>query len=554
MTSEKHPLCPKPPLPFVREATGLVRELSQLDLFVQATSIGQIGTDAVIVLETVGGFTPGANLYAVIAISGVIALAFAALWAIMAAAMPRSGGDYVWISRIIPKVPAIGFMYAGSYGIMFMMAFIMGFQVWLFTNGVLSPTFASLGLIYNNAAFTSLGNWMVAGTGLLVTGLILIAIAVITVSLGLRTGSRIINILFFYSLIVTIIWIVIGFTTSQQAFQQAYDLQFGSGQYANVLTLGKQAGFTGFTYDLISTLSVGFSLGYLTVYANFQMPIWACGEMKKATQLWKPMFLAVVAMGGGLAILIAALFNVFGTKWLGAVTAAAGNSATAGSLPFAPIPATFTLFLSLLFKDNPLLVFLFHTGLIAATCTWFIVPWIAFSRLIFSMSFDRVLPKFFADVTGTLRIPVKALVLVVVLVVIWFSQYVYGLLWNPSLLSFIVLFVTVSPVSTATWTVAGLVFAFFPWLNKGLYERTMPKQFRKNIGLPVVTWLGLCVAITQAWGTIAYVTTSAPYPILAEEAILVTMGGSFILYYIIEAIRKHQGIELKYVFQEIPPE
>jgi amino acid transporter len=528
--------------------------LSQLDLFVQAVSIGQIGTTIVIFLETVGGFTPGANLYAVIAISGVIALAFAALWSIMAAALPRSGGDYVWISRIIPKVPAIGFMYAGTYGIIFMMSFIMGFQVWLFTNGILSPTFASLGLIYSNAAFTSLGNWTVAGTGLLVTGLILIAIAVITVSLGLRTGSKIMNFLFFYSLIVTIIWIIIGFTTSQQAFQQAFDSQFGSGQYANVLTLGKQAGFSGFTYDLFSTLGVGFSLGYLTLYANFQMPVWASGEIKKVGQLWKPYVLAVVAMGVFFALLIAALFNVFGTDWLGAVSAAAQNSATAGSLPFAPIPPTFTLFLSILFKDNPLLIFLFNTGLIAATCTWFIVPWIAFSRLIFSMSFDRVFPQSFADVTQKGRVPLKALSLIVVLVVIWFSQYVYGLLWNPNLLSFIVLFVTVSGVSTAAWTVAGLVFAFFPWLNKGLYERTMPPQFRKKIGLPIVTWLGLFVAITQAWATIAYVTVSAPYPVLAEEAIVVTMGGSFILYYVIAAIRKHQGINLKYVFNEVPPE
>ena len=545
---------------FVREATGLVRELSHLDLFVQAVSIGQIGTTIVIFLETVGGFTPGANLYAVIAISGVVALAFAFLWSIMAAALPRSGGDYVWISRIIPKVPAFGFMYAASYGIVFMMSFVMGFQVWLFTNGILSPTFASLGLIYNNAAFTSLGNWMAAGTGLLIIGLILIAIAAITVSLGIRTGSNVINFLFFYSVIVTVIWIVVGFTTSQQAFQQAFDSQFGSGQYANVITLGKQAGFSGFTSDFLTTLSVGFSLGYFNLYANFQMPVWASGEIKKAGAVWKPYVLAVVAMAVGFAVLIAALFNVFGTDWLGAVSAASQNSATAGSLPFAPIAPTFTLFLSLLFKNNPLLVFLIHTGLIAATATWFIVPWIAFSRLIFSMSFDRVLPKSFSDLTSEkLRVPVKALALIVVLVVITFSQYVYGLFWNPNLLAFIDLFVTYVPVSAAAWTIAGLVFAFFPWLNKELYERTMPTQFKKKIGLPIVTWLGLFVAATQAWATLAYVTPvagppSAPFPILADAAIVISLVGSFALYYVVAAIRKHQGIDLRLVFNEIPPE
>jgi amino acid transporter len=542
----------KAPL-FVRDATGLVREFSHLDLFVQAVSIMQIGISTVFLLESVGVFYPGANLYAVIVISGVVGIAFAALWSILSAAMPRSGGDYVWISRITSKVPALGFMYAVTYGLAFAIAFNMGFQVWLFANGVLSPTFTGLGLIYGNIALTGLGTWILGGNGLFIVGLILIALALGTVALGAKVGTRIINYLFFFSLIVTVIWVILGFSSTPAAFQQAFDNQFGSGQYANVLNLGKQAGFTGFTFDWFTTLQVGFSLGYFSLFSNFQYPVWASGEIKRVDQVWKPYVVAIVVTLLLYVALIAGLFNLMGTDWVGAVSVAAANANTSGSLPFS-VPPTFTLFLSLMFRDNPVLVFLINAGLIAGTFTWFVVPYIAFSRLIFSMSFDRVLPKAFADITEKVRVPLKALSLTVVLVILWFSQYVYGLLWNPNLLSFATVFFSVSGVAPAAWTVAALVFAFFPWLNKELYDRAMPASFKKNVGLPIVTWLGLFVAVTQAWATYAYITTAAPIPSIAEGAIVVIMVGSFVAYYAIAAVRKSQGIDLKLIFSEIPPE
>src|SRR5579863_7434209 len=141
----------------------------------------QIGIGIVFLLESVGTFYPGANLFWVIVIAGVVGMGFAAVWSMMSAAMPRSGGDYVWISRIIPRFPSIGFTYAVTYGLGFAIAFNMGFQVWLFTNGILSPTFGSLGLVYGNSSLVGLGDWMVAGNGLFITGLLLVLLAVVTV-------------------------------------------------------------------------------------------------------------------------------------------------------------------------------------------------------------------------------------------------------------------------------------------------------------------------------------------------------------------------------------
>jgi amino acid transporter len=537
---------------FAREATGLVREFTHLDLFVQAVSICQISVGIVFLLESVGVFYPGANVFWLILISGIVALGFVAVWSMMSAAMPRSGGDYVWISRIIPKVPAIGFMYAITYGLAFAIMFNMGFQTWLFANGMLSPTIAGLGVIYNNPALLSLGNWMVAGNGLFVTGFVLVILAVLTVSSGVRRGTRIINYLFFFNILATIVYIVLGFAFNNTAFQTAFDAQFGAGQYVNISKLGTQAGFAGYTFDPSTTLLIGFSLGYFSLYSNFQYPVWASGEIKRADRVWIPYAVGMIFAGVFYYLLIASIFNLMGSDWIGAVGLAYSNPSTAGSLPFA-VPPTFTFFLTVMFKDNPILVFLINAGLIAGAFSWFVVPYIAFSRLIFSMSFDRVLPKAFANITEKGKVPLNALILVFVLVIIWFSQYVYGLLWNPNYLSFATVFFTVAGVSPAAWTVAALVFALFPWINRDHYDRSMPAAFKKKIGLPVITWIGLFVAITQALGTYEYVATNA-FPTFAATAILVTMIGSLIAYYVVSAIRKSQGIDLQYIFNEIPPE
>ena len=164
-------------------------------------------------------------------------------------------------------------------------AFNMGFQVWLFTNGILSPTFGSLGLIYGNASLVNLGDWMVSGNGLFITGLFLILLAVVTVGLGARMGSKVINSLFFFSLIVTFLWIILAFVSSNSDFVRAFDSQFGVGEYAKIIQLGSSAGFSGYTFDVRTTIFVGFSLGYFSLYLNFQYPVWASGEIKKAGRI-----------------------------------------------------------------------------------------------------------------------------------------------------------------------------------------------------------------------------------------------------------------------------
>lgn len=156
-----------------------------------------------------------------------------------------------------------------------------------------------------------------------------------------------------------------------------------------------------------------------------------------------------------------------------------------------------------------------------------------------------LLPKALADISHRSKVPLKATVLVGGLGVVWFAVYTYGSSASAYLGS-------LPPISVA-WTFAALLFSFFPWLKSDLYKKSVPQAFRKKIGIPILTWLGLFVAITQAWASYAYVTSSL-YPAFGIEVVLGIIIGSFITYYAVLAIRKGQGIDLKQLFSEIPPE
>src|SRR5207245_10212577 len=87
---------------FLRKATGLVREVSLIDALIMNTLGMNVAVGAVFLfLQAPANFPDGNMLVAVII--GTLLMAFTLLWvhSELAAAMPRSGGDYVFVSRAL---------------------------------------------------------------------------------------------------------------------------------------------------------------------------------------------------------------------------------------------------------------------------------------------------------------------------------------------------------------------------------------------------------------------------------------------------------------------
>src|SRR5246500_3614877 len=92
---------------FVRNATGLVRELSAFDAFNLVFSAVLIPVGITEVMAFGPSFWPHANLLLSFLLATPLVATCGLVYLYYTVIMPRSGGDYVWVSRTLN--PFLGF-------------------------------------------------------------------------------------------------------------------------------------------------------------------------------------------------------------------------------------------------------------------------------------------------------------------------------------------------------------------------------------------------------------------------------------------------------------
>src|SRR5207244_8893562 len=88
---------------FVRNATGLVRELSPFDAFNLVFSAVLIPVGITQVLSFAPTFWPGTNVLVSFLLSIPLVLCFGLVYLYFTIALPRSEGDYVWVIRLLGR-------------------------------------------------------------------------------------------------------------------------------------------------------------------------------------------------------------------------------------------------------------------------------------------------------------------------------------------------------------------------------------------------------------------------------------------------------------------
>src|ERR1700682_5824662 len=145
---------------FVRNATGLVRELSPFDAFNLVFSAVLIPVGITQVFSFAPTFWPNANVLVSFLSSIPLVLCFGMVYLYFTVAMPRSGGDYVWVSRILG--PGVGFITNLS------LTFV--FTTWISFNftTMLTLMLPSLGYVAGFSWTPTLGEQFWISTGLTV--------------------------------------------------------------------------------------------------------------------------------------------------------------------------------------------------------------------------------------------------------------------------------------------------------------------------------------------------------------------------------------------------
>ncbi len=534
----------KPQL-FTRQSSGLVRAMSPYSAF--AYNVLNIGIIFPWVYITTLAVWPNASLTLGILITGIFTAFLAVVYAGLASAMPRTGGDYIFQSRTLGSW--IGFAIVATMIITFFLQW-QALGGWLTAILGLSPLFTGLGLSMNSAQLLNLGVWFTTPTGIWITTAVAstVAAAILIKSFAWFVKAQwIMWYGFLLSFVVmTVMFLVTPTSSFIASFSQASSVVspgVGNGTsdyYHFVITQAVSNGFLPVAgLSLVGTLLVVpvalTSLGWVG-YAQEQ-----AGEIQGAQSLRNQLF---INLGGGLfstvlmMILAYALVNTVGQGWL---SAASFNSA---NMPIAPWFST----LAAVLTKNPAIVFLMIIGILLNAIQVVFNVIIGWTRVAVAMSIDGVLPKFLSKVNARTHTPVNAHVVFLIL-----GGFVMGYVYNfvPGYTNYTL---AVTAVATVMYIGTALGGAIFPRVRREIYQNSPIAKYKIG-SIPVITVCGVIAAVFSLYMLFDYLTV--PFLGVASatsEEIMFAIFLGWVAYYFVRRwwLRK-KGIDLELAYKEIPP-
>jgi len=496
------------------------------------------------------GLWPDANVPLGILITGIFTAFLAVVYAGLASAMPRTGGDYVFQSRTLK--PFLGFAIVATM----ILTFFMQWQAlagWLTAILGLAPLFTGLGLTMHSASLLDLGVWFTTPLGIWLTTVVSSAIAAVILIKSFRWFVLAQWVMWYGFLMSYVIMIAFFIATPNNVFIQRFN---------DAMTVLAPQTPDYYHYVLSEAQANGFkmpsTMGWTWASTLFVMPValtslgWVgyaqeqAGEIQGANSLKNQIFINV---GGGLfstvlmMILAYTFINTVGQEWLAAAAYGSFLTFTVNM----PIPPWFSNLAAVL-TDNPVLVFLMIVGIFLNAIQVVFNVIVGWTRVAVAMSIDGVLPKVVSRVDERTHTPVIAHILFLILGGVLMS-YVYN--FYPGYITY-----TLAVTAAATIFYIGTAFggAIFPWSRKQVYE-TSPIAKYKVGGLPVITLCGLIATAFSVWMLYNYLTI----PGLgianpdSELAIFLIFIGWVAYFFIRRAYLKSKGIELDLAYREVPP-
>jgi APA family basic amino acid/polyamine antiporter len=542
---------------FVRKATGLVRSWSVMDAFIYAFFSINLVTLGLYSFSQMYYFEGG--MVNALIVSAIFIFFEVIVYAGLIAVMPRSGGDYVWQSRILGG--AVGFILAvtGWWFILWLWVPLYGD---MFRHIVLVPLLAILGA-------KDVALWF-AGTqhGAFVASLIMLVIVSVFITLGMKTYAKIQKYSFYGGMLGLLIVIALLLTGSNAAFKAGLEsnatAMFGAqpGAYDATVKLGTDAGAaTPFSGGKLG--AVFLVLPYL-VFFNL-WPNWGAtlyGEVRGATDFKRNISGMGWALGVTTVLAIVVLFAIRKTiGWDFYVQAGAAwwNHVWYGAdvaLPFWPYPALLAAFLT----TNKLVQFLVVGLMSLWWFGWCGTVFLSSTRVIFAAAFDRLLPEKVAEVDERTGTPVNALLLMVVPSILVAYLFSYNIANFASLTLCSTLVIAVTYLGT---TIAAIIL---PYTKPDLYKASPIAKYN-ILGIPLITVAGVIfggflVFLLYQWIFDPNALYGIGYSVnevgVKNLPSLIYMGSMYVLaaiiYFGFKAYRKKGGIDMDKVQSEIPVE
>ena len=511
----------KKPHVFVREATGLVKNVSLLD----AVSINVSDMSAGAALADVGLTTillptmAGVNLVFASLIAFVLILPQVVIYTLMTQRMARTGGDYVWVSRTMGG-------FAGN--VLALIGYTMGNIPYL-SIIVLSAVFAigsaGVALGYSNLLGLALpGNIPGADT----TSQFIVAIVILLVLVAInifrpKLAYKLISLL----TIVGVATLVLAIFTLLVTGTNGVNTYLNSLGNSTLTYKSVASGYSGPTFDLGATMTfVPFFALFVYPWVNAAPAV--ASEIKgKNTLKWNVPISALIAM-------------ILMTTAFGAMYYAGGFAFTNAALANPTLVYTYSFnfwTLAMGASGNILLAWIIGIGWVVWVVNIIAYLVVVEGRYLLAQAFDRFLPARVAYVSPRYGSPVVAHIIdfIFAAVLIAGAAFLYG--------TFVWLYGTI---------VGPMIYFMFVGVSAVIYGLKHEKG-RTRMILAVA---GVLSAIVFLWLTVEFLL----YPLvwggstLAYGFLIATAIGGALIYFASKTYLARRGIDLSLAFKELPPE
>ena len=498
------------------------------------------------------------NVYVAILITALCSFLISGAFGLLSQIMPRSGADYILISRSLHPALAVGSSILIGTSSMIAMGY------WgVFTAKIcIGPMLTMVGVAADSSTLQSWGTTVTSNGWSMAIGLIEIAVLALVMAYGMRLMMRVQLWLFALGSIGFIVAAITLVTTSRSSFISSYN------DYARPFT--HRADTYHFFIAKANSAGVNLSNGtdwHNTIVASgafiaFGVWVWfstnLAGEIRQAgtRNNWYSMLGGLACTFVPILIMIALLYHTVGQTFLTAVNGVSGDP-TVYTLPNSPWWITLVAAI----HTNTLFVAFLGITFVAWAPLIVYIQIVQPVRALFAWSFDQVIPERVASINERTHTPVFTLALITVCSI----PFLYMAAYSANFLKVVALSTI---VGFPTFVLVGIGAILFPYRRKPAYEASVSNI--SFLGLPLLVYFGIgsiLAGLFGAWLWFAYPTLGLPRAGDGIAAQLLTSpfrGGlalvvfdlilGAIIYYAGKAWRASQGIDLSLNYLEIPPE
>jgi amino acid transporter len=539
------------PQVFTRRASGLVRVMSPYSAFIYN-------------ILTMGVIFPWTYLWAPTAFQGsnlVLGILFAFLFELpialayvwLATSLPRSGGDYVFQSRVFGG--GFGFTVVFAFFVVWILQWV-ALSGWLLASLGIAPTFIGLGVTTGVSAFTDIGTWAAGTTGIIVISIANALIALILLVTGFRNYVRF-QYVMWYAILISFGIVLLLFLTNDpgsatgklDAF--ARDVDGVQGFFATARTAAADAGVN-FTppFWLFGTLMVAPIAWTSLQWATYSVE--QGGEIKNAHVFRNQFFIIVGSLAATAALLI--ILALAMQKGIGDEGILVASSGYWYGVPEALIGGNYMFpnLMAMGLTGSWIIVLLIGIGFILNSFQIVCNCYIGTTRIMVAQGLDGLLPDWFARVHPRWKTPVNAHLayFIAALPVIWAFNKIGD--WSTKWA------LGVTFANGAVMVLSALAAALLPYRAKQVYEASPGARYTLG-GTPLVTIIGALGFLLGGFMVVsflfvedlglAFTSNAFPYYIVLGTAVF-----GLLVYFVMRQVRASAGLKVEYAFREIPPE